>query len=371
LIKSHFPNAKLFPGSEWLDPKDKKKYENDLTVIIDTFALIVEAKSGGITLPAKRGAPKSLFSSIRDLIDVPSEQALRFITYLVGNKKSHSFKTKRGEVNNIDSSQIKYYIPIGVTLSSFGVISSNLKKMVKAGITKKNMNDLAMSISLTDLEAVLDILNFEAEYIHYFSRRREFDNHVNYLGDELDLLNFYLRNGFNVGEAEFDKKNSFMLIAESKQLDPYFISKSSGYVIEKPKHKMSNWWEDILTRLSTKKPANWIETSFIMLNTTKNDQNVFEQKVKKLTKRIMGGKVEKKHNWVEFHCGPKERKFLIVGFPYNTKDKEERNTVIGTIIEGMDSTRIRGVVVIGVDLNRNDYPYSVLAGKLDTNLLCL
>jgi hypothetical protein len=371
LFRTHFPNAKIYQGSEWHDPMENKTYENDLTAIIDTFAIVVEAKSGGIAPPAKRGAPQSLFDTLTFLVDEPSEQAQRFISYLSGNKKLHELTNKRGEVNNIDSSKINYYIPVGVTLSSLGVIGSNLKILVEAGLTRKNMSELAMSISLTDLECVFEILNYEAEYIHYFSRRREFDVHVNYEGDELDLLNFYLGNGFNIGEAEFDEKNSFLLVAGSKNLDPYFIERSEGKRVDKPKHKISNWWEDILLRLSTKKPKNWIETSFILLNTTKTDQIKFEQGLKGLIKRINSGDVEKKHNWAELDSGPEKRKFMIVGYPYNTRDKEERNAMIGTIINSADSRKIKGIVVIGIDLNRNDYPYSVLAGKLDTNLFCL
>jgi hypothetical protein len=371
LFRSHFPNAKIYQGSEWHDPIENKTYENDLTAIIDTFAIVVEAKSGGIASPAKRGAPHSLFDTLTLLIDEPSEQALRFIAYLSGNKKLHKLTNKQGKVNNIDSSKINYYIPVGVTLSSLGVIGSNLRKLVEAGLTRKNMSELAMSISLTDLECVFEILNYEAEYIHYFSRRREFDDHVNYKGDELDLLNFYLGNGFNIGEAEFDKKNSFLLVAGSKNLDPYFIERSERKRVDKPKHKMSDWWEDILLRLSTKKPKNWIETSFILLNTTKSDQIKFEQGLKGLIKRIRSGDVEKKHNWVVLNSGPEKRKFMIFGYPYNTRDKEERNAMLGTIINSAESTKTRAVAVIGIDLNRNDYPYSVLAGKLDTNLLCL
>jgi len=368
LFKSHFPSATIFRGSLWFDPDSGKDYENDLTVILDTFAIIVECKSGSISAKAKRGASLSLFDKVRELVEEPSEQARRFIKYLGTNKKAHNFDTKRGIKNNIDSSRINYYVPVTVTLSSLGMIVSNLKKIVEAGVIKKSMSELAISISLTDLECVLDIFNYEAEYVHYFFRRREFDDHVDYAGDELDLLNFYLRNGFNIGECEFDKENSFMLINESKNLDSYFIAQGQNRKTDKPKHEITRWWEDILLRLSMKKPTNWVETSFILLNTTKGDQENFEKRMNELIKRIRRKKVEKEHNWVTFVVGPDRRKYWIVGYPYDIRDREERNAVIGTIIHSVDSDKIKGVVVIGIDLNRTDYPYSVLAGKLDTKL---
>lgn len=368
LFRIRFPNAEIYRGSLWTYPEEGKEYENDLIVIIDTFALVIEAKSGGIPSPARRGAPLRLAETLKGLVEAPSEQAQRFARYLKDNKKEHIFSTKRTEINKIDSSKINYYVPISVTLSSLGVVGSNLKKIVDAGITKKKMSELAVSISLTDLECVFEILSYEAEIIHYFFRRREFDDHVDYEGDELDLLNFYLGNGFNIGEAEYDKKNSFLLINGSKILDPYFISLDQDKKAAKPKHQMTKWWEDILTRLSAKKPQNWIETSFILLNTAKADQEEFEKAINELIRRIIKKLVDKKHNWVRFTVGPGKRRFMIVGLPYLTKDMEERNALIGTIIESEGSDKNRGIVIIGRNLSRMDYPYSVLAGRLDTNL---
>ena len=228
-----------------------------------------------------------------------------------------------------------------------------------------------MSISLTDLECVLEILDYEAEYIHYFFRRREFDDHVNYTGDELDLLSFYLGNGFNIGEAEYDEKNAFLLINGSKSIDPYFSEQIPSKKVPKPKHQMTKWWEDILSRLSYKKPDRWVETSFILLSTIKNDQIEFEKSTKELIERIRKKQVDKKHNWVALSTGPEKRKYLIIGYPYDLQDREERDSVIGTIIDSADFTKIRGIVVIGININRADYPYSILAGKLETRLSSL
>ena len=368
LFRKYFPNAEIYRGCQWQSTSDSRLYENDLFVRIDTFAIIIEAKAGGITPPAKRGAPKRLFDTLKELIEEPSEQSLKFIEFLKNNKRKHFFTNKRGENVIIDSLRINYYIPLGVTLTTFGVISANLKKLVKAGITKKKIDELAPSMSLTDLECIFELLTFEAEVIHYLARRREFDYNVDYEGDELDLLSFYLDNGFNIGEEEYKQKHNFLLTTGSKNLDPYFIAKAEGKYVEKPRHKMSDWWIDILYRLSTRKPQNWIETSYILLSTIKNDQIKFEQGIKELIKRIRDRNVEKKHNWAQFFSGPQKRCFLITGYPYETSDKEERNGVIATILDPNKSENLRGAVVIGININRRDYPYSVLAGKLDTNL---
>jgi len=107
LFRRHFPDAEIYRESTWNDSRDGKNYENDLAVILDTFALIVEVKSGSVSPPAKRGAPGSLGVALKQLIEEPSTQTLRSLNYLKSNKTLHTFRNRKGEVNKIDSSKIK------------------------------------------------------------------------------------------------------------------------------------------------------------------------------------------------------------------------------------------------------------------------
>ena len=368
LFSGNFPNAKIFRGSQWKDPSNDTNYENDLLVVIDTFALVVEAKSGKVTPPAKRGAPNRLFETLKELIEEPSEQANRFIDYLRNNPGINTFTTRRGESNIIDSSGIKYYIPIGITLANLGIISSNLKKITESGITKKKMCELCLSISLTDLELIFEILPLEAEKVHYFARRREIEEHLIYEGDEIDLLAFYLDNGFNIGDTEYNKELTIEMLLKSKELDPYFIGIDEGIHASKPELSMTKWWKDLLNTISIRQPKNWIETSFILLNTTKEDQEKFEKMLNELKNRILRAEVEKPINWVAFLSGPKRRRYLIAGYLYLQKEKEARNNEMLSILNSDEAINNRGAVIIGFDLTRNDYPYSVLAGRSESNL---
>lgn len=367
LFKQHFPTAQIYRGSQWIE-KTRTPYENDLTVVIDTFALIIEAKSGKVTKPARRGAPDRLFETLKTLIEEPSEQAHRFKVLLEGDKKVHVFKNRRGEENRIDTTRIHYYIPLGVTLAQLGSISSNLKKMIAAGVTTKTIGQLAPSISLTDLELIFELLPLETEKIHYLARRREIEDHLQYEGDEMDLLSFYLDDGFNIGATEYDGEVAINMLSKSKELDPFFIARSQGISLSKPELSMTTWWKDILTQIHKRRPQNWVETAYILLNSTKEDQGNFIKALDRLQERIKKGRTEKPHNWVSFLSGPPRRRYSIVGYIYTTEDKELRNNIMSTILHQESKDDIRGVVIIGINHNRSDYPYSVLAGKLDTNL---
>lgn len=371
LFGESFPDAQIVAGSIWKCTQTNKEFENDLIILVDDFAIIVECKSGSVSPPAKRGAPDRLIKTMQELIIAPSEQAIRFENYLKQNKKLHEFKTKsKSESKNIlDNTKVKYYIPLAVTLSNLGSIGCNLKKLIEAKVTSLKFEDLAPSISITDLEVIFDILTFRSEKIHYLSRRREFTAHINFQGDEMDLFGFYLDNGFNIGETEYDGTLAFNLTLKSKDIDPYFIGKERGVKVKKPFLQKTKYWSDILSKLEKESP-NWLMASYILLNLPKEDQIKFEKGLKQLTNMILRGKCEKPHNYMEMHCGPDRRKFIIVGYPYINITKEVRNDIINQIVasfEGRDD--VRGLLILGYNLAGFNYPYSVVAGNLNTRFL--
>lgn len=318
LFKLNFPNASIYRGSLWIDPKNEKEYENDLIVIIDTFAIVIEAKSGEITPPAKRGAPDRLQKTLKALIEEPAKQTIRFIDYLKHNKKIHIFPTRSVKKNVLDNTNIKYYIPLTITFENLGVIGCNQKEIIAAGLINKEEKEIVPSMSLTDLECIFDVLTLESEKIHYLGRRREFEYHVDYKADELDLFAFYLDNGFNIGETEYKGEWHMSFLLKSKELDPFFLGREEGVNVKKPELSMIDWWRDILNCVSKRKTKQWIETSYILLNTTKEDQIKFKKMLNSLKSKIKSGKTKYKVNYVSFLSGPKERRYLIVGFPYNT-----------------------------------------------------
>jgi hypothetical protein len=369
IFREGFPHGSIFRGSKWIDPESGKTYENDLALVIGTFMIVVECKSGSIDPPASRGAQESLKERIEELIVEPATQANRFIGYLRTHKGNHSFKTEGGKTNTFDNGTVNYYIPCGITVESMGIVSSNIKLPMNAGFIEREWTDLAPSISMADLECIFDLLPLEAEKVHYLARRREFERHVDYRADEIDLLGFYLDNGFNIGLDEYQGTLALNLTLKSKELDPYFVATAQGRSVRKPHLEMTKWWGDLLRQLSEKRPDRWIESSYILLNSTKLDQEKCEKEFLEWQQKVRAGKVPHKHNWVQGWMGPEERRFVVACYPYVTKDRTERNSIISGILSSDESKNSRGSLCIGIDVNRRDYPYSVLAITEATNLL--
>jgi hypothetical protein len=120
-FRQAFPDAQVFPGSLWATPEDPATvYENDLLVLLDTYLIIVEAKSGAVTDAALRGAPARLASEINKLLVEPSQQAQRFAQFLRQHPGPHRFRAKHGGVNEVDARGVKEVVCLGVTLDQLG-----------------------------------------------------------------------------------------------------------------------------------------------------------------------------------------------------------------------------------------------------------
>ncbi|MDB4925536.1 hypothetical protein [Mucilaginibacter sp.] len=367
MVKDSFPLAKVYRGSLW-QGEDNKLYENDLLVVIESFALVIEAKSGTISPPAKRGAPDRLFKTLKELIEEPSDQGLRFIEYLKKQNGHIVLNTKTNKKNNINTSDLKFFIPLGVTLSHLGAISTNMKLLIKAGVTDKTISQLAPSINLTDLQVVFDFLPSIAQKLHYLQRRREMEAHIEYMGDEVDLLAWYLDAGFNIGKDEYKSKSFYNIILKSKELDPYIIGSAKGIEQTKPTLQLTQWWKDMLSRLESKRPQQWLENSFILLNVGFKEQQLFEAMIDDLIFKIKTDQPVQRHNWIQVDNTTINRRYVVIGYPYIDKYFDERNAMMEDILADEEKANTKGMLVIGKNIDQGHYPYSVLASKLSTQL---
>ena len=156
-----------------------------------------------------------------------------------------------------------------------------LKTLIKASVTKRKIHELAPFINITDLEVIFDLLQSTAQKLHYFQRRREIEANVEYIGDEIDLLAWYLDSGFNIENQEYLHKPYYNLILKSKELDLYIIGTGKGHAVAKPTLRTTDCWNAILERLETGKPELWLENSFVLLIPGFEGQELFEKMLKK------------------------------------------------------------------------------------------
>jgi hypothetical protein len=360
-LKLAFPSASIHRGSQWHDPVTDKDFENDLLLVIDSHLMVIEAKSGRVPPPARRGAEARLQRTIDDLLVAPSVQSKRFADYLRQNPGPHVFSTRRGITNEVDTSMVHKVIRLTVTFEQLADLTSHWPDLRAAGFIPEDM-EAAPTMSLADLEIIFHILEGSCERLHYLVRRAEFEEHADYLGDEMDLLALYIETGFNVGEAEFDGTGLY-LWGMSKALDPYFMLASSRQGVSKPHLRLTEWWRDLLQRIEERQAPRWTELGQILLSVAYDDQAAFEKGFKRVRRIVCRQwQVPGHDNVVLLRTGPAQRREAIVGLAYKGISREQRNQLIenaaGDAIESVQTDR---VLVIGVDVARGDYPYSVIA----------
>ncbi len=366
LFRAGFPGGQVYRGSMWEDSAGNKG-ENDLTMVLGSVAIVVEAKSGSLSPHAQRGAPKRFVDTVRQLIAEPADQAYRFIRVLEEKKGPQSFVTKSGAENRIDVSGVRYFLPLTVTMEQFGLVS-NLRNLADAGISERKASELAQVLSLTDLMVIFEVLELQSEKVHYLFRRRELGARMQLYGYEMDVLAFYLDRGFNIGDMEFSGDRSVHLTSWSKVLDPYFVGQILDVAVDKPRLRLTPWWTKMLQRLDRNLSVDRLDAAIMLLNVPFDDQQKLEGQFAKLSDRARRKRSEEPRTWVELLTVPAERQFCIALYPYFSTYREKRDEVIGDFLGQDNAQQSRGAVCIGVNLDRRDNPYSVLVPTQEPDL---
>jgi hypothetical protein len=275
LFRNNFPEAQYFRGSKWRNTSTNEDGENDLLIIFDSVALVVEEKSGAINPAARRGG-SSIGQEINQLLIEPGTQAQEFATLLRENPTQHDFESEVGGRNLVDSTKIKQFICLSITLERFGTLTAQIPKLQTAGLAKQNI-PVAPAMSLADLEIVLEFLETPFQLVHYLTRRTAFELKHELVGDELDLLVFYLRTGF-AAKSIPDPKRPIFISGLSQKLDRFFLNAPENPVFEKPKRNLSKWWTQILEELEKKGVSRRYEIGCILLDMPDDEQDVFEKR---------------------------------------------------------------------------------------------
>jgi hypothetical protein len=361
LMKRAFPRAQVYRGSQWVDPQTNTVYENDLAVLLDSYALIVEAKSGKVTEPARRGAPLRIQTTIDELVVKPSEQANRFASFLRQSLGVHRFPTNRDLTNQVDTTGVQEILRLNVTLDIIGGhTAAYWPDLRRSGFVAASV-DVAPTLALAQLETLFEILDTQLEKLHYLKRRAEFEAQANYIADEADLLAFYLETAFNVGEAELDG-TSFMLYGASTGLDDYLLATTRGVVVEKPRLRLTKWWADMLRKIEESPVQGWTERGTVLLNVSHGDQQAFEKRFRRTRRTVRSQwQLPGHENLVFMPSGIGTKRDVVAAFAYLNLSLEERNKQLKNAANlALAEEQATRAVVIGVDTGRDDYPYSVI-----------
>ena len=357
IVKRRFPDSGLKRNLKWTE--DGTTYETDLIVVIDSFMLIIECKSGKLTPSALRGASSRLRRHIKELVIEPNLQSLRLKNRVASlNSKPNSAGPLSKEIG-YDLSKIHKVVRVSVGLEDFGPIQSSLKQLDDTGWLPSEFTPCP-TMNLADFETVFDLLEHPVQILHYLMKREQFEAIVDYLGHELDLLGLYLATLLDCSNVE--PEVTYTYVGMSAPLDSYYNSLDAGVTIDKPRPAISPLFASIFCQLETRGFDRWTEMGVALSMFSPDDQRQISQLLTKLECQVH-------ENWnTEGHqnmliCVPSHPSSYAMGYVMfkNENANKKRDFMEQAANEALESDHVRTVIVIGRNIDRHDTAYHAIA----------
>ncbi len=343
-IEKGLPGARLYRGSLWQDSA-LGEGENDLLAQIDSYQLIVEAKSGRIPRPALWGNLIQFRDALSRLVVEPAHQAERFSTHL-SRAKNHKFSTATGATNEISTAGIQFELRITVLLEELGVGAAHSKPLREAGLLKAQA-PAQPTFSLPELRLIFRLLSTVPQRLHYLKRRTEIDTEWRYSGDELDLLAVYLETGFNLSDVPPQGLNFYGF---SNRLEHTMRGRPGSKSPSMPLVRLRPLWRLILSRLELMRPDGWLNAGVRLLTVEPAYQRSIE---KRLQSKVRGFRRETQHMTSDQVCGSGEDATAFVVFPYSRRVQMDLDGFAGECARRVrQKSGARSVFVIGADVER-------------------
>lgn len=278
LLGSALPKANVSRSVKWHDPETKKDFENDVVIQLDGWLLLIEAKSGEVTASARRGSFDRLKREIRKLMLDPAEQSARFAAYLTANREPHKFRCADGSTCEIDSRAITGIIRLNVTSENIGNLNARSGELIKAGLVPEGA-DLPPTMGIGSLDLLVNLLGSTGAIVHYLWRRKSFEANANYVADELDLIAYYLKTGFNIGEQE--SNGTFLMIyGYSRAFDIALTQSRDKQLGAQVSAALTPYWLRLITQREEDGDDGWLTDCLQLRNVPLEQQSTMEKPIR-------------------------------------------------------------------------------------------
>lgn len=362
IFQKAFPGGTVTKNFKWKSADGSQEFESDLIVSVDSFLLLVEAKSGRVASESRRGAPDNLGQDVNALLVEPSRQSQRLADAIASAKCATPGMDAFGKSFPCDLNKVHRVIRLSVTLEEMGFLQSRVNGLKDAGYVPESLV-VAPSVSVADLEVVFDILESVPAKLHYWVRRSELEGLADYMADELDLLGTYLKSGLSLGGAEEGGGITMFLAGESKEIDEYYEANRVGIARPKPTLKLTDWWKAMLQRLEAIKPDRWTELVVILLCASYDQQVEIERRVKGVVADVTKRREKAaKRNALVFVPSPKRGEAIGIVALMGSEMAERHLKMEGTALHAFgESAHVQECAVLMLNVDQPLSPYSTIA----------
>ncbi|EMO51735.1 hypothetical protein [Leptospira noguchii] len=361
IVKNRFPESLTVSNLKWRD-KDQE-FETDLITFIDSYAIIIEAKSHRVSASALRGGRERIKRHIKDLIVTPSQQSKRLSDRI---KELISNSNIRDELRSklpIELNKIHKIIRISVSLEDFATMQSNISRFKLTGWIPDTFVPCP-TLNLADFETVFDILEHPVQILHYFERRSELelDESVEIVGDELDYLGFYLSTLFSQGRIQETSKDSLVLSNMSKIIDDYYTLKDAGYEASKPMTEVSELFKNIFIKLEKRSVHRWTEIGASLNRFNPVEQDKISKFIKKLEHQAASNWHSKNLKNILVYSPPKGIEYGLAYMIYNNETFHRRKEFIESATSQIIAVEnVQAALIIAKNVDVPDSPFDYIA----------
>jgi hypothetical protein len=187
--------------------------------------------------------------------------------------------------------------------------------------------------------------------LHYLSRRLSIENNFNFKGDEIDLLVFYLKTGFAIGQAEYSQEETLVLGGLSAEIDPYLLGVSAD--IPRPSRYLSPKWRSLLKEIERRSHKNWTLACCRLLDQDREAMDMVAEGLVEIYKEVLSKKppAEKKDVLVLAGGAEQRKRAVIFMAGYNLPASERRQRAMNACQHVSEEEGISSFVIIYMDLS--------------------
>ena len=353
-----FPEARLTCNAAW--SFGGKTFETDLVGQIDRAVLIIEAKSAALTPEGLRGAPARVKRHVRDLVVDPADQSARLEQIIRDAKAGVPSCLDVASSLAVDARTVDTVVRMSVTLDDFSMIASCEGELRAAGWVP-SATRLAPTLNVADLICISDILDDPAHFLHYFTERERIQREFGILGDELDFLGLYLRNGFGMSGADAPE-SSLVLSGLSDPIDRYYLSAHAGVAVPKPEPNIHPELGSILAEVQKRRVQGWTTVAVDLLRIGDLDEQT----------QVFGALASLRRKVARTHRNPDHTSSLVFAphssatscilfyvYPEALREKRYENVLILST-KALDELDRKRCIIVGRKIEAWNQPYGFI-----------
>lgn len=267
-----------------------KRVEGDHLVVLDDVAIIVEDKAVALSALSRGGKTTRIRTDLTGIITKAADQAGRIRD---GIERDGGLRIERE--GWVDLRHIREIHTIAVSLDDLSAVLSATAELVRAGLLA--LDNIPWTVSLHDLELIVELVDRPAEFLLYLRRRRHPDVTVMFrASDELDLFLHFFEAGLWVEPDPTQVRRAFpflpepttaelrrfrsqqpaLLTSRTDQLDSWYYAKDgtdedSGFA-SKPT-MVASPIESLIGELQSRRVTGWLSISATLLSCSTTTQH--------------------------------------------------------------------------------------------------